>query len=1168
MTEPLQFYLLGGLSVQVQTRPITGFQTQKEPLLLAYLAMTQQPLPRETAATFLWPDTPPKQALSNLRTTLTRIRKTAVADYLRADRQTIRLETEGVWVDALAFAEQLELAQADNDDNNAVAQLEKAVALYRGDFLAGIYASDSPELESWQLLTADQLHSQAAQARRELATHYLHTRQYDKGIAHGRVFVTLDPLREEAHRLLMRLLARDGQHLAAQQQYDTCRHLLADELGVDPAPATQQLAYRLRTARQTNQDSLPHIPTSFVGRIDLLAQIDAGLTALQEQHGRVVTIVGLGGVGKTRLALEVARVRHAEYLHGIHFVSLEEIREAHRLPHLIGQSLGLRFDPSQTSPNQQLFAYVQERELLLILDNAETALGDGGTIRFIQQLLTHAPYLSLLVTSREPLRLQSEWVVRVTGLAFPPDTPEVASLLAADPHTAVQSYEALTLFQQRATQQGWQLAAKQYPAVAESCRLVEGLPLGIELFTALLDQYSLPQLNQLVHRRLAQIQVTFHDRPARHHSLHAVFDCSWQILTPEQQQTLARLSLFRGRFTAEAFTAVTQQSIALLHSLVRKSLVQSDGDGHYTLHPLTQQFAAEKWTPEPDILAKHAAYYLGVMAAQTPHLYRAEMRQAVETTAELFDNVRLAWHTAVSQQRLPLLRASLEPLAHLTRLSGVYTEWAEMLQQAHEAYPTELPLQVMRVALYENLGQYDIALTLLSEIAQEQQDEEAIIPAEREERVVWLARAQLLTSRVFHSQGHFASAISPAEQALTLLDTLLPSAEHHDLRAEIYLALGESYVAQGQHELATAVFHHAQQQSKALDHPAYYEAKLWHLRGVQSQYQGDLTASLAYYQRALELRRQYGGRLSTAPTLNSLGLVANDLRQHDLARHYYEEALAINQQTGNKEGESAVLHNLGLLAQHQRQFDMAQDYYQQSLRLAEMLGYERGQAVTGGNLGDVAFFVGDYARAQRQYAHGLALREKLGDERGIIWSLCCNAITANTLGDFAHGEALATRAVALAEKLRDEPYLAFALIYAGDAWWGLGLKERAVAAYERALQIRRQIGLEHLTSVPLTRLGQVALAEEELDTAVFYVEALRPFLDKSPLGNLFISGQTAVLAYTVLSILERKEEAEQVLQAAHRALQTVSNQLSHLGTRQKYAENVVAHRQIRQLAST
>lgn len=1151
--DTLQIRLFGGVFLEVMGQPVTTLKTQKEALLLAYLALTPYPHGRGSLAALLWDDPveerEQQQIASNFRTLLSRLRKN-LGDYLHVTRQTVAINPAYVMVDVVQFEQVMEEARTAWPADEAIALLDSALGLVHGEFLAGMPIKN-PDLESWHQLTAERLREQRLWAHRKLAEHALSHRQYRLGINHGHALVTLDPLHEEGHRLLMCLLARDGQRTAALQQYNACAAILDTELGVDPTPETQQLAHRLRTAANHTLHNLPQIPTSFVGQGHLLAQIDEGLRQPQKQgsHGRIVTILGMGGAGKTRLAIEAAQLYLAEYLHGVAFISLERIHQARELPLLLGQQLGLHL--AATKPveiAQQLWDYLYNRELLLILDNLEPLLGDPQTVAFIQTLIGKAPHVSLLITSREPLRLQAEWLVRVAGLSFPPPAAFEVEATLRDWQAAVRQYDALDLFQQRATQQGIQLAGEALPSAAETCRLVEGLPLAIELITALLADYPLAKINQFLRDRLAKVKAPFHDRPERHHSLHAVFDYSWQLLSEAERTGLARLSILRTPFAKEAATAVADVNTAVLTTLTRKSLLHIDQtSGRYRLHPLIRQFMSEKRAVEPAVFSRHATYFLELVAAQTPHLYGPDMPTALDQVRHTFEDVRLAWQTAVHEKRLSLLIPSLKPLHAFAALLGWQLAWVDMLAEAAAQWVTVAPFNLLLSEA--RLGQ--VANHLVDEPLQ--QAFNSLPEADQ----FWHGYAQLVAARTTRAQGHFSEAEAHSQQAITQLAAL----PDEPAVADAYLQLGHACVEQGNHAEATKAFELAQIHYQKYNQP-YKEAAVWQALGLQAYIQGQAATSMAHYEKALALQRQYGSRLSLSGLLNKMGLVSNQLRQYDDARAYYEEALAIERKVGQRDAEGDVLHNLGLLAQHERHFEQARAYYQQSLLVTKRVANPRNIAITTGNLGDVAFFLGDYARAAQQYAEGLAMREALGDERGMAWSLCCNATTANVLGHYQRGEAWAERAIDLAEKLGDKPYLASALTYWGDALLAREDVDTAVSAYQRVLDIRRQLGLPFPTLVPLMRLGQVALAQEELDTAVSYVEAFTPLLEESALGELFTSGQAAVLAYRVWMNVGEQARAQQIWEAAHRELHIVAQRITEGAMRHKFLHNVQTHRQL------
>lgn len=383
--------------------------------------------------------------------------------------------------------------------------------------------------------------------------------------------------------------------------------------------------------------NLPAPRTSFVGRTDELASIDR---MLDEPDCRLLTLVGPGGVGKTRLALEAAARRIDRYQHGVHFVPLVGVPAPELLASAVAERLQFQVDNAHSAipARDQLVDFLRERAALLVLDNFEHLL-DARDL--LTQVIEHAPQVELLTTSRERLQVQSEWVLDLDGLP------------GGSGNGSAADSAALRLFVDRArhVDGGYELTDSERPHVERVCRLVNGMPLGIELAAAWASTLPCSEIADEIERNIGFLETSMHDVPERHRSLRAAFDQSWRLLADDERRTFSRLAVFRGTFARDAAAAVAGAGLAELHSLVSKSLVRRAGVGRFELHELLRQYAAERLAAEQVELAaareSHARFYVGMLAERAGALLGAHMMEARDELRVEIDNLRAAAEWAV-----------------------------------------------------------------------------------------------------------------------------------------------------------------------------------------------------------------------------------------------------------------------------------------------------------------------------------------------------------------------------------------------------------------------------------------------------------------------------------------------------------------------------------------
>ena len=428
--------------------------------------------------------------------------------------------------------------------------------------------------------------------------------------------------------------------------------------------------------------SLPVPATPLIGRTQEIADISA---LLRGPDTRLVTVVAPGGMGKTHLSLAVAAALLPAFADGVHFVPLAPLSVAEHIPAAILHSLHL--PASGEPPHTQLLGYVQDKQLLLVLDNFEHLLlpapeAAAGGENLVVELLQAAPQLKLLVTSRERLNVRGEAVLVLGGLPLS-EGQEIAGGSAAQ------------LFQQhvRLVRPGLVVQENDRAIINHICRLVEGMPLALILAASWVEMLSLAEIAEEVTRSLDFLETDMADVPLRQRSIRAIFDAAWRRLAGDEQAAFRQLAVFRGGFTRQAAQAVTNASLRTLRALLHKLFITMDEKGRYQIHELLRQYGAEKLAAaggDASARTAHAHYFLELL-----HRSEADLRggRSLEALAEIeadFENIRSAWGWALTQRNEDAINRSLEALQIFLEINGRYLEAIALFEQAqHQLTPTD-----------------------------------------------------------------------------------------------------------------------------------------------------------------------------------------------------------------------------------------------------------------------------------------------------------------------------------------------------------------------------------------------------------------------------------------------------------------------------------------------
>jgi predicted ATPase/DNA-binding XRE family transcriptional regulator len=383
--------------------------------------------------------------------------------------------------------------------------------------------------------------------------------------------------------------------------------------------------------------SLPFQPTQLIGRE---AELTALAQLLQDPQCSLLTIAGLGGIGKTRLAVESARHSKELFPDGIWFVPLVSVYSPLQIVSAIAGVLDFKFQ-GPTNPQAQLLRYLHPKRALLVLDNAEHLL-EG--VEAFTEILKGCPQLKLLVTSRERLNLLSEWVFDLKGLPVPPN----------DQVEKFEAYSSVALFLQsaRRVRAGFEMREAERGWVLKICRTMGGMPLGIELSAAWVGLLSCEEIAKEIEQNLDFLSVSMHDLPERHRSLRATLDHSWKLLTPEEKLILSRLSVFQGRFSRGAAQAICGASLAVLSSLKNKTLLYRNDQKSFGLHEIIRQYAGLKLAEDPceqeRVKDQHALYYVQCLSEWEKALKSSRQVETFNQMAQVIDNLSLGWQHMVA----------------------------------------------------------------------------------------------------------------------------------------------------------------------------------------------------------------------------------------------------------------------------------------------------------------------------------------------------------------------------------------------------------------------------------------------------------------------------------------------------------------------------------------
>lgn len=949
--------LFGPFEARYNDQLLTNFATDKIRALLAYLAIeADTPHRRETLATLLWPNYPNEISLRNLRQSLYRLRRTLqevdpiLSDQLiTQDRLTIILNSRAVSLDVFRFKQTI---QAVRHADDPFPHLEQIASLYRGDLLLGLSIAGAYAFEEWLNIQREVFRQQTVEVLTHLLDIYETRHNYDDLVNIASKLLTIEPWHEETHRQLMRAYLKRGNHSQAIAHYQEFQTSLLSELGVGPSPATIALYKQIETG--TTQKPVPtsapqhnHIPHSATPLIGRETELDHLTQTLQNPACRLLTITGLGGIGKTRLCIEASHqlaLRSKNFPQGLHFISLAHIERGDQLVTAIAQVLELTLH-SRTKQQQELVNHLKGQNILLLLDNFEHLLSSSedevlpSATTFVMDLLASTTKVKLLVTSRVPLEIKNEWVLPLEGLPY--------SHSGSANHADVLNAPAPQLFIQNARRHNASFdPSLDARAILEICRLTDGMPLAIEMAATWMRIHTCQEIADTIAQNLDFLASPFRDVPVRQRSIRVILNSTWDQLTREQQNTLMALSVFRGGFSIQAALSVSEASILELSTLVAKSFLRRTDDNRYFLHELVNQFANEKLTETgtgDQVHERHALFYFTELSEQIIAFSGSNPVDAIKHIRRDLDNLRVAWNWSALQTNLPLLEKGMKGLTQFWIFSGANMEGEANVKKA--------------ITAVQKISQDPYTISIYSYLTSS---------------LAWL---QMGIGKNDEAEKNLQEALQLAEQgnnlemravALSLQGWLLQNQSHFD-EAETVLREACSIFEQtgNQFQLSLALIR----------------------MGSVYWWKNQLETSLKYYEQSLHIEQSLGNKRGINRALGGLGLAYMELEKFEQALEYLEKALQLDRELGNQPGIVRNIGHMGNIYLQKGMYELAVACYQEALEVEQN---SRGKSTSANwlsSLGRVHFRQRNYEKALACYEEAILFAKENGSRHQLSEAL-------------------------------------------------------------------------------------------------------------------------------------------------------------------------------------
>jgi predicted ATPase/DNA-binding SARP family transcriptional activator len=992
----IEFRTLGPVGLRAEDgRSIQSVLTQDKRLaLLTYLALCRPgEFCRRDRLFLFWPDSDESHARNSLNQALFQLRRSLGEDVvISRGADEVGINADRFWCDAVAFTQAA-----------AAGNALEAVELYRGSFLEGFGGvPEAPEWERWLEAERTRLRRTAVEALRTLARAREEEGNVTEAATLWRRLEEEAPLDAEVALHRLQALAGSGDRAGALEYARGFQARLREELEAEPDPRIAEFAERLRSEPPASSSSapaaaaptppnaapagqrltasgtvvvssrgLPLPPTPLIGRA---AEVKEIRDMLQQGDVRLLTLTGTGGVGKTRLGIEVGRAYLADHGYEVVFVPLSTLTDPGMVLPAIATAVGVREAGSQPLADA-LREALRPRRMLLLLDNFEHLTEAAPDVA---ALLAAAPRLKVLVTSRAVLRLSGEREYPVMPLA----TPEPG---AAPPAEELLRYGAVELFvsRARAVKPDFALTPENAPAVVEVCASLDGLPLAIELAAARTRVLSPQAILTRLGKRLQLLTSGPRDLPARQQTLRATADWSYELLTEPERCLFRRLAVFRGGARLEAVEDVCTAAgdpgadvLDGLESLVSKSLVfrveGSGGELRFRMLHTLREYAQERLEEDIDEAEasrdRHAEIFLALAEEAEPELVREGQTEWLARLDEEHDNFSAALERAQERQDVQMLLRLPAALWRWWWTRGHLSEWRRWANESLRlagSQPETNPGLGKALLAASGLALYQGDLAGANSLA-----ERALRSLEAQGDQDGIAYALSRLGQAAWKRGDFATARAHYERSLAIQRELGQVAAV----ARVLFSLGCLEIDQGRYDEARRLYGECLTVNASVGDRELKALVLLNL-GLVTWRTGSLQNARTHLEEGIDVARSMGSKQHLAGALNTLGLVARDLEDLATARVHLEESYALHQELGDRVGLAHSAHSLGSVALRAGDLSAAAPMLRQSLRTFAELGL-KPPVVCLADLGELALTGSRLDRAIQLFAVASRLKDE------------------------------------------------------------------------------------------------------------------------------------------------------------------------------------------------